>query len=181
MSMFRIFQFVSVRIAILILLSCVAASPQQIPSPAIAAVPPAIHAGKKIFVSNAGADSGLFPHPYAGGQDRAYNQFYSDLERWGHFESVSDPQQADLVFELLQLTAPLGPADASKQKGASDPWPMLRLVIFDRKTHYVLCALTESIEPANLQKTHDHNFDKALATVILDLKNLTSSASATAP
>jgi hypothetical protein len=119
-------------------------------------------------------------HPFTGGQDRAYNQFYSDLERWGHYEIVSDPQQADLVFEL-QLTAPLGPAEASKQKGASDPWPMLRLVIFDRKTHYVLWALTESIEPANLQKTHDHNFDEALATLILDLKNLINSARAAAP
>jgi hypothetical protein len=118
--------------------------------------------------------------PFTGGQDRAYNQFYSDLERWGHYEIVSDPQQADLVFEL-QLTAPLGPAEASKQKGASDPWPMLRLVIFDRKTHYVLWALTESIEPANLQKTHDHNFDEALATLILDLKNLINSARAAAP
>jgi hypothetical protein len=119
-------------------------------------------------------------HPFTGGQDRAYNQFYSDLERWGHYEIVSDPQQADLVFEL-QLTAPLGPAEASKQKGASDLWPMLRLVIFDRKTHYVLWALTESIEPANLQKTHDHNFDEALATLILDLKNLINSARAAAP
>ncbi|HEY2118707.1 MAG TPA: hypothetical protein VGH37_05935 [Candidatus Acidoferrum sp.] len=101
------------------------------------------------------------------------------MQRWDHYDIVSDPQQADLVFEL-QLTAPLGPADASKQKGASDPWPMFRLVIFDRKTHFVLWTLTESIEPANLQKTHDHNFDEALATLVLDLKKLTNSTTATA-
>ncbi len=53
---------------------------------------------------------------------------------------------------------------------------MFRLTIFDRKTHYVLWALTESIEEANLQKTHDHNFDDALAALFVDLKNLTGSA-----
>jgi hypothetical protein len=42
--------------------------------------------------------------------------------------------------------APNGPAIADKQKGASDPLPML--VIYDRPTHYVLWALTESIAPA---------------------------------
>jgi hypothetical protein len=95
-------------------------------------------------------------------------------------QSVSDPQQADLVFKL-QLTAPFGPADVSKQKGASDPWPMFRLVIFDRKTHYVLLALAESIKPANLQKTHDHNFDEALATLVLALKKLIGGATTSVP
>jgi len=51
---------------------------------------------------------------------------------------------------------------------------MFRLVILDRKTHYVLWALTESIAPANLQKTHDRNFDEALAALTLDLKSLTA-------
>ena len=44
---------------------------------------------------------------------------------------------------------------------------MLRLVIYDRPTHYVLWALTESIDPAALQKTHDHNFDEAVANLVL--------------
>ncbi len=45
---------------------------------------------------------------------------------------------------------------------------MFRLVIYDRPTHYVLWALTESIAPATLQKTHDHNFDEALAALVVD-------------
>jgi len=36
----------------------------------------------------------------------------------------------------------------------------------DRRSHYVLWALTESIERANLQKTHDLNFDVALSTLV---------------
>jgi len=159
------------------LLSGVAASAQQPDRPAptvMAPVPPLLLSAKKIFISNAGADSGLFPHPFTGDPDRAYNEFYLNIESWGHYQVVASPAQADLVFEL-QLTAPNGPANANKQNGASDPLPMFRLVIYDRPTHYVLWALTESIEPASLQKTHDHNFDEALSTLLLDAGRLTKS------
>ena len=142
---------------------------------ATAPVPPALGIAKTVFVSNAGADSGLFPHPFSGGADRGYNQFYAMVKSWGRFELVNDPAQADLVFEL-RLHAPNGPQNADKTKGASDPLPMFRLTILDRKTHYVLWALTESIERANLQKTHDHNFDDALGLLGGDLKAVVSAA-----
>lgn len=51
---------------------------------------------------------------------------------------------------------------------------MFRLVIFDRKTHYVLWTLTESIDWAVLQKTHDRNFDTAVMALLDDLKRLAS-------
>ena len=86
-----------------------------------------------------------------------------------------DPGKADLVLEL-QLTAPNGPSQGSKQNGASDPLPMFRVVVYDRKTHYALWTLTESIAPAVLQKTHDHNFDYALTDILLDFENLTGKA-----
>jgi hypothetical protein len=157
-------------------LSCVPAIIAQQPaSPlAVAPVPPQLLSAKTVFISNAGADSGLFPHPFTGDQDRAYNQFYADVESWGRYELVSSPAEADLIFEL-QLTAPNGPSNADKSKGASDPLPMLRLVIYDRPTHYVLWALTESIEPAALQKTHDHNFEEAVSRLVLDAGRLTKS------
>jgi hypothetical protein len=147
---------------------------QPTPSLAVAPVPSQLMSAKTVFISNAGADSGLFPHPFTGDQDRAYNQFYANVESWGRYELVSTPADADLVFEL-QLTAPAGPANADKQKGASDPLPMLRLVIYDRPTHYVLWVLTESIEPAALQKTHDHNFDEAVYRLVLGAGRLTRS------
>ena len=160
--------------------SGVSASAQQ-PAPlappvpsVMAPVPPLLLSAKKIFISNAGADSGLFPHPFTGDPDRAYNEFYLNIESWGHYQVVASPAEADLVFEL-QLTAPNGPSNANKQNGASDPLPMFRLVIYDRPTHYVLWALTESIEPAAKQKTHDHNFDEALSTLLLDAGRLTKS------
>ena len=156
------------------LLFAVAAGGQAPPPPAsLAPVPPALLNAKTVFISNAGADSGLFPHPFSGDPDRAYNEFYAGIQGWGRYQIVTDPSEADVVFEL-QLIAPNGPSNANKVKGASDPLPMFRLVIFDRKTHYVLWALTESIDAANLQKTHDRNFDEALAAITLDLKRLAS-------
>ena len=43
---------------------------------------------------------------------------------------------------------------------------MFRLTVLDRKTHYVLWTVTQSVGLAVLQKTHDRNFDDALAAVL---------------
>jgi hypothetical protein len=171
----KIFRFRLIAcLGVVALASEIALVAQQSDPVAIAPVPALLLNAKKVFVSNAGADSGLFPHPFSGDPDRAYNEFYANVEGWGRYQLVATPAEADLIFEL-QLTAPNGPANADKQKGASDPLPMLRLVIYDRPTHYVLWALTESIEPAALQKTHDHNFDEAVANIVLDAGRLTKS------
>lgn len=150
-----------------------AQEPPPGPIMAPAPVPPALLNARKVFISNAGSDSGLFPHPFSGDPDRGYSEVYAGLKAWGRYELVSDPNDADLVFEL-QLSAPNGPQNPSKQNGAADPLPMFRLVIMDRKSHYVLWALTESIDFAFLQKTHDHNFDQALANLTDDLRRLTT-------
>lgn len=116
-------------------------------------------------MSNAGADGGLFPSPFSGDSSRGYNQLYAALKALGQYHLVNDPAAADLVLEL-QLTAPYGPANANKVKGASDPLPQFRLVVYDAKTHYVLWAFTSTIEIAYLQNTHDHNFDEALNSIV---------------
>jgi len=141
------------------------------PAFSVAPVPGKIYSAKKVFVSNAGSDSGLFPHPFSGDPDRPYNQFFANIEALGRYEIVSDPAQADLVLEL-QLSAPNGPQNPNKQSGASDPLPMFRLVIYDAKTHFILWALTESVDPALQQKTHDRNFDEALANLTEDFKRV---------
>jgi hypothetical protein len=153
------------------LLAATAAIAQQPATGGPGPVPPAILNAKKIFVSNAGADSGLFPSPFSGNPDRGYNQLYAGLKAFGQYELVTDPSDADLVLEL-QLSAPSGPTNPDKQYGASDPLPMFRLVVYDRKTHYVLWTFTESIELALLQKTHDHNFDDALRAVLTKFEAL---------
>jgi hypothetical protein len=153
--------------------ACAVAQPSN-PAPP-GPVPHAILAATNIFVSNAGADSGLFPSPFSGDPDRAYDQFYAGLKAAGLYQLVSDPADADLVLEL-QLTAPNGPSNPNKQQGASNPLPMFRLVVYDRKSHFVLWALTESIAVAALQKAHDRNFNNALTSLLLDFETLTGKA-----
>ena len=142
-------------------------------------VPAPLLAGKSVFVSNAGADSGLFPHPFSGDTARPYNALYTALASDGTFSLKSSPAEADLVFEI-QLVAPKGPAfgdnQGAKVKGAPDPLPMFRLVIYDRPTHYILWTVTESVDVAYLQKTHDRNFDDGIAALLSDLKAVVSQA-----
>jgi hypothetical protein len=137
----------------------------QQPADSLPPLPPALASAKTVFVSNAGADSGLFPSPFSGDTERGYIEFYNSLKSSGAFALVNDPSDADLVLEL-RLLAPYGPSNANKQNGTADPRPMFRLTVYDRKTHYVLWTITESIELAVLQKTHDRNFDQALTAVL---------------
>jgi hypothetical protein len=153
---------------------------QQSVPPAAAPVPSAIHSATRIFISNAGADAGLFPSPFSGTPDRGYNQFYAALQNQGSYQLVNDPSQADLVLEL-RLTAPYGPSEPSKQKGASDPLPMFRLVVYDAKTHTTLWAFTRAIDIAYLQKSHDRNFDNALTDIVRDFLDLAGKAPAAIP
>ena len=160
--------------------SPIVAPPPPSPEVSAAPVPQAILEAKKIFVSNAGADSGLFPSPFSGDSNRGYNQLYAGLKANGQYELVSDPSLADLVLEL-RLSAPAGSTrslESNKINGASDPVPMFRLVVYDRKTHYILWTFTESVEIAYLQKTHDRNFDDALTAVLLEFESLSGKAQA---
>jgi len=165
--------FISRFVVCAALLSAAAALAQQSADTPPGPVPPAILAAKKIFVSNAGSDSGLYPEPFSGDPSRGYTQFYAALKAAGQFELVADPSDADLVLEL-QLIAPSGAArgEVNKVNGASDPLPMFRLVIYDRKTHYILWTLTQSINIAFLQKSHDRNFDGAILVLMEKFQQL---------
>jgi len=142
-------------------------------------VPPALTAAKTIFVSNAGADSGLFFEPfaddpvrayiYSGDPDRAYTEFYAALKATGRFNLVSNPEIADLVLEL-RLTAPENPV---MSEGEVYPLPVFRLVIYDGKTHYILWTVTHSIDNAILRRNCDKNFDAALAEVLSHFLEIT--------
>ena len=102
----RILVFVSVA-----LLTAVAARAQvAVPPPIqLAPVPPALLNAKKIFISNAGADSGLFPHPFSGDPDRPYNEFYTDIKSWGRYGLVGDPSEcAEKIQQLHEESGGFG-------------------------------------------------------------------------
>ena len=183
LSPIRLFAFYLVAMVVMAPASPIAArqqpqqqSQQQLDVPA-APIPPAIFSAKKVFISNAGADSGLFPHPFSGSQERVYNQFYAAMQNWGRYDLVGDPNEGDLVFEI-RLSAPNGPTNPDKAKGASDPLPIARLEILDRKSHYVLWTVTESVSIAWFQKSHDRNLDDALSALLVSVQKLAKSAPA---
>ncbi len=163
-----------------LLLFCAAAALAQQPAGTPAPIPSAIASATKIFVSNAGADAGLFPQPFTGDPSRGYTQLYLALKASGRYQLVEAPSDADLVLEL-HLTAPYGPSNANKAQGASDPRPMFTLTVYDRQTHYVLWTLTHTIDWAVLQKTHDRNFDEALAAIVSQFEALSGKQQAPTP
>jgi len=138
-----------------LLFSSFAALAQQSATTPPGPVPPSILAAKKIFLSNSGAYSSL----YSGGQDRAYNQLYAALQASGFFEMAGDPSEADLVLEL-QISDPAPPSAT------------FRLLIYDRKTHFLLWTLLEPITTCGRQKTCDSNFDEALLVLLLNFEKL---------
>jgi hypothetical protein len=150
------------------LASCVFA---QAPAPPPAGpVPPAVVNAKSIFISNSGSDIDLFPGIYSeghqlsylfnGDEDRPYSEFFSALAATGDYKLPSDPSQADLVLEL-QLRAHPAP-----ELGAPGPLAELRLIVYGGQSHYVLWTITQAIEPANLQKNRDKNFDEAVTNLL---------------
>jgi len=140
-------------------------------SAAQAVVPAGILSAKAVFVSNGGSDGGLFPEPFSGDANRPYFGWVGQLQHLGKYNLVADPSLADLVMEI-QLLAPTGPQHSAKDLGAADFLPFFKLTIYDRKTHYVLWTVTEPIEYAYLQKTHDKNFDVALSHLADDVQAL---------
>lgn len=145
------------------LLSATAVLAQQPDTAPPGPVPPAILAARKLFISNPGDSSALF----SGGSNRAYNQFYAALKTSDQFELVADPSAADLVLELHVTDQGLGSA-------------AFRLVIYDRKTHFMLWTLVESIRNCGRQKTCDGNFDEALPALLLNFEKLAGKAPAAA-
>ena len=135
------------------------------------AIPTAILNARSVFISNGGSDAGLFPESFSGDANRAYFGFLANLQHLQKYELVSDPSEADLVMEI-QLLAPTRPLNTSKQLGGANFLPCFKLTIYDRKSHYVLWTITEQIEFAMLQRTHNKNFDSALAHLVDDLQAL---------
>jgi hypothetical protein len=128
-------------------------SAQQAAYPPPAPVPVQVLTAKKVFVSNGDSDV-ILKIP-----NLSYNEFYALLKSSGMFELVQTPAEADLIFEIRIAY----PAD-----------PHLHLVILDPKTHIVLWALSQQVQPWARESTGRKNFEKGMTVLVDDLKQLTS-------
>jgi hypothetical protein len=125
-----------------------------------APVPAPLLNGKKVFVSFDLGDVLAFPSVYSGGPERAYNEFYTDMKQWGHYDLVLDPQDADLVFAVRFV------------EGGGLAWPQIRLAISDAKTHVVLWGFVEQINGAVFKKHRDQAFSNTVMWLVDDVQEL---------
>lgn len=143
-----------------------------------APIPPQIASAQKVFISNAGGESAetvMHGSPFNGGPDRAYNEFYAAVKKAGHYEFVSSPGDADLVFEIGWEFTPVDLKEW-QQFNPVDVLPpvigQLRLVVIDPKTRIVLWTISEYIRGAALLGNRDKNFDQAMTAVVNRLEHL---------
>jgi len=137
-----------------------------------APIPTQIFAAKKVFISNATGELALPP----GNPDLTYNEFYSAMKSWDHYQLVGSPTDADLVFEI-RFTYMIGPTNVNQGRGGSGQDFQFRVVILDPKSHVVLWAFSQSI-PGSTNKTKNSQlFDQAMSTLVDDVKQLTVRAS----
>jgi hypothetical protein len=155
-------------LALAILSFAPALNAQQTKGPAPGPVPEQIGAAQKVFISNAGGESFeavINQIVFNGGPDRPYNDFYATLNGWGRYDLVSSPANADLVLEISW---------ALTDTGLKLPvLGQLRLLVIDPRTHVTLWSFTEYVRGAILLGNRDKNFDRAMNTIVLRLKQLT--------
>ncbi len=106
-----------------------------------APIPEQILTGKTVFVSNGGST-------YAAVRsNQVYESFYLALNAWGKYKLVTNPANADLVFEI-SFSSPAGDATG----GTSFREPQYKLVIVDAKTRIALWTIFEFAQPKNVEK-----------------------------
>lgn len=158
-----------------VVLSCFTLLVQaQKPSPA--PLPPQLSSAKKIFIAYGGGPS---DHAgYSGANTRTYDQFFAAMKTWAHYELVSSPSEADLVFDV-SFASPLAGVSTSGGGGHGIPVsssagydPQLRLSIIDVKSQFSLWTIIEYIDPALLQSNRDKNFDRAIVVLVNDVAKM---------
>ena len=136
-----------------------------------APIPSQLTTSSKVFLSNAGEESNEL-------SERAYTQIFNGLTQGQHYQLVSSPASADLIFELHYI-AQSGQVNVTNGNtfGASYVF-RIRLVILDRATHATLWTVTEFLD----QNAHKHDFDLEFAdTVNLVLADVQALASGQMP
>lgn len=147
--------------------------PQKSPPAPPAPVPAQIMSGKRIFIANAGEENVTVPigSILSGSSDRVYDQFYAGIQKWGRYELVSAPSEADLIFEIGFTI------NGSPQLPETGH---LRLSIRDPKTNVLLWTCVEYAQTAIRKGNRDKNLDQAMSIIVAELKNLLTPSTAAA-
>jgi len=98
-----------------------------------------------------------------------YSSVYKSLSTAGHYHLVSAPADAELSMVVSTQS------HVSDVMGGDSPFEaLLRLEIYDVKTHTLLWALDEQINSMFREKTFQKNVDQSVAALMVDLNALAS-------
>jgi hypothetical protein len=131
-----------------------------------APVPTPLLNGKRAFISYELGDVTAFPSAYSGGPERAYSEFFQQMNAWGRYQIVMDPADADVVFAIRFVDSP----------GLTGP--QIRVGISDAKTHVALWGFVEQIDPAFFKKHRDASFTGSVQTLVGDIQALVTPGAA---
>lgn len=141
-------------------------SSSQLPSPQQAPIPPQIAAAHSIFLVNDGADAN-FPVD----AQIAYNDVYAALQAWGHYQLVTSPADADLIFDLRDIAPVVGVAgDANNVYSISGP--AFRLSIKDPKTNVTIWTTNSPVEVVGRSAVRARWFNIAVTNLVSRVKVL---------
>lgn len=134
----------------------------QVPVGAVAA---RIAAAHTILLTNVGISARLGLDP-----NHLYNDIHSRLQQWGYYQLVSNPQQADLVFQLDEID-PRNGENVTPGTDLYNRTPYFRIVIVDARTEIPLWTITSPIYITG-KKTYAHWMDISEQNLITRLKAL---------
>jgi hypothetical protein len=110
--------------------------------------PPAQIASAHTVFLTKGSDDPNFPID----STQSYNDLYAALKAWGHYQLVSAPDQADLVFQLRGV-APIAGVAGVNGTVSSYTSPAFQLYLRDPKSNVVLWTITSPVTLAGRNQT----------------------------
>jgi len=148
----------------------IAPIPHQRPVPVPLApdtpVPAQIAAAHTVFLTNSGADAN-FPVD----ETKAFNDVYAALQSWGHYQFVTSPAQADLIFDLHDI-APLTDVTGGRGGVYSISSPAFQLFIVDAKTNVTLWTVTSPVDITGRSKARAQWYSLAVTNLVSRVKVL---------
>jgi len=132
-----------------------------------APLPSVIANAKTVFLTN------------GGGSDLAYDTFYSDMKKWGRYEIVGSPDQADLIIELAyrvehggtRVWSSSNSYDGTTQvHSAQIVDPQLVLTIYDAKSKNSLWSTVDHRRLARREKNREKETINSAERLVDELK-----------
>jgi hypothetical protein len=133
-----------------------------------APLPEAVVTAHKVFLSN------------GGGSDLAYDAFYSEMKKWGKYQIVGSPNDADLIVELSYQVEDMGTRVWSSVNTYNNTTqvhsrqiidPKLILTIYDAKTKNSLWSTIDHRRLARMEKNREKEMINSAERLVEELRS----------